>query len=329
MRTERIKELGEVVNPDPVNLRASRWLAARDAGPLSPAETEEFNRWLDADIRHRVAYLRMEANWKRAERLRELKPLDHHIDADLLAAPRRRRRWPMALAASVLAAALAGAWVWQQQFGWQHHDTGVGCLEHIVLEDGSIIDLNTNSDLRVRIGDKREVRLVRGEARFQVAPDAQRPFSVEAAGAAVHAVGTAFSVRLHESKQVDVLVSEGIVAVATQRVQRTPPLGAGEAAVLLPDRVSVSRLEPQLLERRMAWTSGRLEFRGESLAEAVAEFNRYNRRQIRLASPELATLRVGGSFAATDPGSFVDALASAFNLGIESQDAETILLRPP
>ena len=50
--------------------------------------------------------------------------------------------------------------------------------------------------------------------------------------------------------------------------------------MVLPDRVSVSRVEPQLLARRLAWTSGRLEFRGETLAEAVAEFNRYNRRQI-------------------------------------------------
>jgi transmembrane sensor len=329
MRSSPINELGAAMTPDPIDLRASRWLAARDAGPLSPTENDEFNRWLDADIRHRVAFLRMEANWKRAERLRELKPLDQGVDADLLARSERRRRWPMALAASLLAAAIAGAWSWQQQFGWQHHDTGVGCLEHIVLEDGSVIDLNTNSELRVRIADKREVRLVRGEARFQVAPDAQRPFSVEAAGAAVHAVGTAFSVRLHDSEQVDVLVAEGKVEVATQRVQRTPPLGAGEAAVLLPDRVSVSRVEPQVLARRMAWTNGRLDFRGESLSEAVAEFNRYNRRQIRLAASDLATLRVGGSFAATDPDSFVGALASSFNLRVDHQDAGTILLRPP
>jgi transmembrane sensor len=324
----RPRDRAAAASADPIDLQASRWLAARDAGPLSAAESEEFTRWLDANIRHRVSFLRMEANWKRAERLRELKPLDCRVDPDLLAKP-TRRRWPLALAASVLAAAIAGTWVWQQQFGWQHHDTGVGCLEHIVLEDGSIIDLNTNSDLRVRVGDKREVRLLRGEARFQVAPDAQRPFTVEAAGANVHAVGTAFSVRLHDSRQVDVLVAEGQVAVATQRVQRTPPLGAGEAAVLLPDRVSVSRIEPQLLMRRMAWTNGRLEFRGESLSEAVAEFNRYNRRQIRLDGTSLDTLRVGGSFAATDPDSFVDALASAFNLRVDNQDAGTILLRPP
>jgi transmembrane sensor len=321
------------MNSDPINLRASRWLAARDAGPFTPAESDEFNRWLDADIRHRVAYLRMEANWKRAERLRELKPLDGQVQADLLAKP-ARRRWPLALAASVLVAALAGAWVWQQQFGWQHHDTGVGCLEHIVLEDGSVIDLNTNSDLRVRLSDDgRHVRLLRGEARFQVAHDTRRPFTVEAAGTAVRAVGTSFSVRVHDSRQVDVLVAEGQVAVATERLAGpaagVSQLEAGDEAVVLPDRMSVSRVEPQLVARRMAWTSGRLEFRGETLADAVAEFNRYNRRQIRLAEPTLAALRVGGSFASTDPDSFVDALASAFDLHADNQNDGAILLRPP
>lgn len=322
------------MNSDSINLRASRWLAARDAGPFTPDESNEFNRWLDADIRHRVAYLRMEANWKRAERLRELKPLEGQPRPDLLAKPAPRRRWPLALAASVLVAAMAGAWAWQQQYGWQHHDTGVGCLEHIVLEDGSVIDLNTDSDLRVRLADdRREVRLLRGEARFQVAPDADRPFSVEAAGTAVRAVGTSFSVRVHDGRQVNVLVAEGHVAVATDlpagAAKGVSQLQAGDEALVLPDRVSVSRVEPHLVARRMAWTSGRLEFRGESLAEAVAEFNRYNRRQIQLAEPGLASLRVGGSFTSTDPDSFVDALASAFNLHADNQDNGAILLRPP
>ena len=312
-----------------IDVTASRWLAARDARALTPTEAEEFNRWLEADIRHRVAYLRMEANWRRADRLRELRPLDQRVDADLLEKP-VQRRWPLALAASVLVAFISVGWVWQQRYGWQQHDTGVGCLEHIKLDDGSIIDLNTNSDLRVRLrGDTREVRLVRGEARFQVAPDSTRPFTVVAGGAAVRAVGTAFSVRLHDSDQVDVLVAEGQVAVATDRMQRTPPIGAGEAAVVMPDRVSVSRVDPQVLARRLAWTGGRLEFRGESLADAVREFNRYNRRQIRLDGAVLHALRVGGSFASTDPESFVDALASAFALRVDASDERAIVLRPP
>jgi transmembrane sensor len=240
----------------------------------------------------------------------------------------------MALAASLLLAVAAGGWFYQQQWSWKRFETPVGGLSRIVLEDGSIVDLNTDSDLRVRIrGGQRQIRLLRGEGRFQVAHDASRPFTVEAAGTAVRAVGTQFSVRLHGSEQVDVLVSEGKVAVAPSHTQgsmpETPPLAAGEAAVVRADQVSVSRLGPQLMARRMAWTTGRLEFRGESLADAVAEFNRYNRRQIRLAGPDLGGLRVGGSFTATDPESFAGALASAFKLRVRLDDAEAIVLQSP
>ena len=319
-----------MTDDDLIEARASEWLAARDAGAATDAETEEFNRWLDADIRHRVAFRRLEATWKRADKLRELRPLDGFADPDLLGKPRQRRRWPMALAATLLAGLLAAGWVYQQHFSWQRYETRIGGFSRIVLEDGSVIDLNTNSEVRVRLGsDQRQIRLVRGEGRFQVAHDKSRPFTVAAADAAVRAVGTAFSVRLHDTEQVDVLVSEGKVAVASAKLPDAPPLSAGEAAVVLPDRVSVSRVEPQLLARRLAWTTGRLEFRGETLREAINEFNRYNRRQVRLGDESLATLRVGGSFTATDPESFAGALASSFRLRVALDDANEIVLRTP
>jgi transmembrane sensor len=173
------------------------------------------------------------------------------------------------------------------------------------------------------------VRLERGEARFQVAHDPARTFVVSAADASVRAVGTAFSVRLRDAEQVEVLVAEGAVAIDSSRVAHTPPLNAGEAALLLPDRLSVSRVEPQQLERRMAWTTGKLQFRGEALDQAVSEFNRYNRRQLKLADASLAPLRVGGTFDATDPESFAAALASTFRLRVDAANPDAIVLRPP
>jgi transmembrane sensor len=309
-----------------IEARASRWLAARDAADATAEQAAEFNRWLDADIRHRVAFLKLEATWRRTDRLRDVRPLDRAVDPELLGPPDLRRRWSMGLAAGVVLALLTGFWSYQQHFSWHGYETRVGGFSRIVLEDGSVIDLNTNSEVRVRFGRTREVRLLRGEGRFQVAHDSARPFTVTAADAAVRAVGTAFTVRLREGEQVDVLVSEGKVAVASSRVQRTPPLNAGEAAVVLPDRVSVSRVEPQLLARRLAWTSGKLEFRGETLGEAVEEFKRYNRRQIRLATASLNTLRVGGSFGATDPESFASALGSAFKLQVVLDDVNEITI---
>ena len=311
MSAERIEE------------EASRWLAARDsAGGIIP-NAAEFDRWLGADIRHRVAYLRLEASWRRAERLRDLKPLDRDINPELL--KEKRRIWPALAASLALAVLAAGAW-FQRESGWQRYETRVGGFSRIVLSEGSVIDLNTNSEVRVRIRERsREVELLRGEGRFQVATDAARPFVVTAAGAAVRAVGTEFSVRLRDSSQVDVLVAEGRVAIDAMRVPPTPPVNAGEAAVVLPDRMSVRRVEPQLLERRLAWTFGRIELRGETLGEAVAEFNRYNQRPLRVADAMLASLRVTGSFTATDPESFAAALGSAFRLRVEPASDAIVL----
>lgn len=316
--------------PESIEAEASRWLAARDAGGEDFTEAD-LSRWLQADIRNRVAFLRVESQWQRTDRLRELRPLDRGVDADLLRPRPALRHWPIAAAATVLLVmAAAGFLAIAQGFGWQHYETRIGGFSRIVIEDGSVVDLNTNSEIQVRMtGTKREVRLLRGEGRFQVAHDSSRPFTVSAAGAAVRAVGTAFSVRLRESAQVDVLVSEGKVAIAAARVARAPPLSAGEAAIVLPGRVSVSRVEPQQLESRLAWTTGRLEFRGETLGEAVAEFNRYNRRQLKLADSSLAALRVGGTFNATDPESFAAALTSAFNLQVDPADSDAIVLKPP
>ncbi len=216
-----------------------------------PHRKNAFEQWLQADIRHRVTYLRLEAAWRRGDRLRDLRPLDRSINPDLLRPP--RRYWTLAIAASVLLALLVtGLFFADSQLGWQRYETRIGGFSRIVLDDGSVIDLNTDSDVRVRIGShKREVRLERGEGRFQVAHDATRPFTVSAANADVRAVGTAFSVRLHDSKQVDVLVSEGTVAIAAARVAARPAgacrrsgRGAVGPRVRAPHRAATARASP-------------------------------------------------------------------------------------
>lgn len=314
-----------------VEEQASRWLAVRDTGAVYGALAEEFQIWLEADVRHRVAYRRLEATWQRVARLQELRPLDRDPDADLLRQRRLRRPGLLAAAASIALALFGGGYlVYQLELGWQRFETPIGGFSRLVLDDGTLVDLNTNSELRVRFGDEsREVRLMRGEGRFLVARESSRPFVVTAAGTRVRAVGTAFSVRLRDPAHVDVLVAEGSVAIASKSVPVTPPLNAGEAAVVLPDRMSVSRVEPTLMRRRLAWTAGRLEFRGETLGEAIAEFNRYNIRQLTIGDDSLVGLRVGGVFNATDPESFAAALASAFDLRPEIIGSDAIVLRAP
>jgi len=310
---------------------ASLWLAARDARAPSPDDAAAFDHWIEEDIRHRVAYLRLESASRRSDRLQALSPPDRSIDKDLLRASRQRNRWPLALAASVVLVLMAVSVMFARAwFGWEHYQTLVGGFSRIVLDDGSVIDLNTDSELRVRMGNGfREVRLVRGEGRFQAAHDTQRPFVVSAGDAVVRAVGTVFSVRLRKTAQVEVLVAEGAVEIDTTHELHAPPLHAGEAAVLHSDHIAVSRIEPQQLEQRLAWTSGKIQLRGETLDRAIGEFNRYNRRKLRLADASLAELRVVGTFNATDPDSFAAALSSTFGVRVESAQPDAIVLRTP
>jgi transmembrane sensor len=188
--------------------------------------------------------------------------------------------------------------------------------------------------MRTRLSpNHREVVLERGEALFKVAHDATRPFDVQAAGTTVRAVGTEFSVRVREpneraqgqpgQKDVEVLVKEGRVAIdppkqQLERAAALPPsvsmLSAGETVTISASRVSVQKVAETDVDKKLSWTEGRLWFERQRLADVVAEFNRYNRRQMVIADPAIADLRIGGGFEATDPESFVAALERTFGI---------------
>jgi transmembrane sensor len=207
-----------------IEATAAAWLAQRDEG-LTPEQEAEFAQWRGVDVRHEAAVARLEAAWTALQQLRDFRPEARvHPDRDLLRAPRMRRRlvsFPAIAATTALAAALAVAAVWW--FGSirrdavnreQHYATTVDGYERVSLVDGSIVELNSASEVLMLFSPaERRVRLVRGEAHFTVAKNKARPFLVEAGTVAVRAVGTAFNVRLG-GKDVEVLVTEGKVAVA-------------------------------------------------------------------------------------------------------------------
>jgi hypothetical protein len=91
--------------------------------------------------------------------------------------------------------------------------------------------------------------------------------------------------------------------------ERRSVLAAGDTVTLGVERTRVERLAAEDLRSRLAWTAGRIQLDGKNLTEAVAEFNRYNRRKLTIADPAIAGLRVGGTFSATEPESFVATLA--------------------
>jgi transmembrane sensor len=319
-----------------IEAEASEWLIRLERDS-SPAQQVSFAQWIAADARNRAVFVRLEKTWRHADVLRKLRPLDGEVDENIIdkfgepgaivIAPRRNRWLPwIAVAASLLIVALGGvSWVSFTRSEWQAYRTEQGGFQRISLQDGSTAFLNTNSEIRVKMtAARREVVLSRGEALFTVAHDTHRPFDVTAADTVVRAVGTAFSVRLSDQQQVDVIVTEGRVAIdppddsldsklPQQQVAlpQLSTLAAGETvSVKARKKTNVHKIAAEDMTRKLAWTQGRLWFDRVTLAEAVTEFNRYNRRQLIIDDSAIATLHIGGAFDATDLDSFLAALQS-------------------
>jgi len=331
-----------MIHAGDIEAQAATWLARRDAVADS-GEIPEFTAWLAADPRHRAAYLRLAAAWERSARLKRLRSESSRIDPDLLKpAGARRSFWGprVARAAGLATIAVSTATVWwmASSGGTQIYRTDIGGLSRVVLKDGSMMTLNTDTELRVRFTDaRREVDLIRGEAQFAVAHDASHPFEVLAGGRLVRAVGTAFDVRLNQEDGLEVMVTEGRVAFmdvpdsgvpkpANGATEAPATISAGEAAVATGQKVTVRRVSTAEAARRLAWRAGELSFQGETLSEAVAEFNRYNRRKVEIEDASIAGVQVGGNFQALDVDSFVAALGRSFGITARAADDGTVVL---
>jgi len=327
---------------------AAVWLARRDSGNWSETDQADLNEWLRASTANRISFLRLEAAWAEAGRLKALGaglPLDQvpapgalsnnpfskseaGTALPLSAPNKNQQRWRYAVAASVVLCALgAGAW----RFYAPHaatYETVVGGMEAIPLSDGSHVTLNSDSEVQVTVTAKeRGVQLNHGEAFFEVAKDPTRPFIVKAGHARVIAVGTQFSVR-REGDQVDVVVIEGHV-----RVERDNQSTGEPPAMLMPGSVARSDGSGVLVQEKplpdaeaiLSWRSGFQIFHDTPLKEAVAQFNRYNARKIIIDDPNVANLRIGGNFKSTNAEAFVRLIESGLPIRAEHQDGQIIL----
>ena len=326
---------------------AATWIARRDSGAWTEADAAAFEAWLAQSSGHRVAWYRLNSAWTEAGRVRALgaagagavsttpeqaTPAERADLPPAVGARRSRRLTAFAVAASVLMLLLGGAFfAFRGQLLPAHRfTTVVGGLQSIPMSDGSRVTLNTDSEVRISLDDReRVVEIEYGEAFFQVAHDPQRPFIVKAGARRVIAVGTQFSVR-RQGTDLRVVVEEGTVRY--QDHAGDPPTSGG---TLLPAG-SFARTEGAALrveqrpvaeaERNLTWRSGLLTFRETPLAEAVAEFNRYNTRKIVIEDPSIATLEVGGVFRSNNVDPFVRLLERGFAVQASVQ-ADRIVLR--
>lgn len=296
------------------------WAARLDRGTLSAADQVELNAWLAADERNqgdllqaRAALVYMVQNVAAAE------------DVPSEGYRARPRAW-LAVAASFALLSVIVGWPLMTNRPDAEIRTSVGELRKVPLADGSIVTINTASMVEVRLkSNERELRLERGEALFEVARDAARPFIVEAGNVNVRAVGTAFSVRRRENG-VEIHVVEGSVETwitgssgARKRVR------AGERAFVSLRAADIAVSEDA--NANLAWREGLLEFNNTPLITAIDEINRYNNLKIILDDPALGQQTLVGSFRSNDPERFASAVREMFDARI-TKDKGVIRISP-
>jgi transmembrane sensor len=303
--------------------QAAKWATQIEVGSIDPATHEPLRKWLEGNPRRRGALLRAEAALSFLDRGRAL--------SGIVPKPQARPIWirrKFLFAGAALAASILGAAVWVA--APHRYGTSVGEIKQLPLSDGSVIAINTQSAVEVAMSSKvRQVTLTSGEAWFKVAHDKARPFVVSAGRIRVRAVGTAFSVRRRD-EGADVQVTEGVVEMWTiGEENRRVQMSAGS-------RSTVSEYEPPKIlkassdiERSLAWREGRIVLEGETLDEAVAQFNRYNTRKLTISDSQLAEEKLVGQFRATDPVTFADAVATTLGATIVEEGDTIRLSRAP
>jgi len=219
------------------------------------------------------------------------------------------------------------------------HSTALGELHSVVLENCASVTLNTSTSLRAtRAPDSCEIWLERGEALFSVPTEDTWPLRVVAGEIVAMPEAGAFSVRIRADGVVEVMVKKGRVglepgprgtshAIPVAAAGTTPAadldhpparrriLSANQLGRVTPNGITLQELTAAEATRRLEWTNGRLSFRGQTLAEAAEEFNRYHASQLMIADVSLGSVAIGGDFVITEVDSFVAALR---RLGIDA-----------
>ncbi len=302
--------------PDPADEDAAAlWAAKLEAGPLSPAALDAFETWLAGapDRRELVAeYCEFAAD---IGRLLPVLAAEGRLPADPQpsAAPRKRGRLT-AFALGGLAAAAAAVAVFfvvrpaPATFAPQQFATAAAQRHSLTLADGTHIDLSARTRVTIELGkNERRVQLAAGQAFFDVAKDAGKPFTVETPVGSILVTGTRFAVRADAATGLEVIVAEGQVRVSPSAGVAPVSIGANQHLTANAAQVSVEALAPAALSDSLAWRSGQIVFSAAPVGQALASFARYHGRELS-ASAEASALRVGGRYNLDDLDGFLAAL---------------------
>ncbi|MGX9570398.1 FecR family protein [Pseudomonas sp. CFBP 5748] len=305
---------------DKVRDEAAQWFVRLQAPAMSVDERQRFDAWLDEHPNHRDEIQLLQGIWSATdllprERLQALceRPAER---------PRRRPLLRYAVAAGLLAVAvglglfsgLSSSTDYSGEFA-----TTLGERRHIALPDGSMIDLNSRSRVRVQFAHhQRRVELAEGEALFTVEHDAGRPFTVDAGNGQVTVTGTRFDVR-RDADKTRVAVEQGSVKVQgrdaprTQYVSLTPGLGTqidAQGKVAAPYAINADALT--------AWRNGKLVFNNAPLSEVAQEVSRYRAKPLRVGSAAVGNLRLTSVFRVDNPEALLKALPNILPVAVRT-----------
>ncbi len=304
---------------------ADWWARLRDPAASEDAAAQ-WLEWSGADARNAEAFERV------VELGAQLHGLDAQAKASLVAefapppARRQPRRWlPFAAAATLAAMAVGGAYLgWPERVVEERFASQVAENRNIRLDDGSQVALGGASAFVTRFSDRqRDIELQAGEAFFDVAHEAQRPFVVAAGRMSVRAVGTAFNVR-RDGDRVSIAVSEGRVRIArsddnanADAIEAT----AGQQVSYDPNAhgLIVRNVDPT---RVGTWRERQLDFVDEPLSTVVGSINRYRLHPLRIADAPLGELSFTGTVQIDNLDGWLKALPQIFPLKVvETGDA--------
>lgn len=318
--------------PTQVEREAVEWFTLLLNPPVENEDLDRFEAWR-TNPDNLAAYNRIEDISRLALSLQDdpdLKAVASAARRKRASTPARARRpatfrWAIGVAVTGLLASSAVIWTISQPT----YQTAVGRQLTAQLPDGTRVQLNTDTALKVRFDGKvRRVELRRGQAFFDVAHDPTHPFIVAAGDTEVRAIGTRFDVR-RDQDQVKVVLAEGRVAVTEHGADRAAwTLSPGQAVTTGP---AATRRPPTRTDVAAVtgWTEGWVRFHATPLPDAVAEINRYSRDKIALGGGVPVNALVNGDFPISKPDEFISGVATAYRLKVvRRQDGTTELAGP-
>ncbi|MFL6547741.1 MAG: FecR family protein [Povalibacter sp.] len=295
------------VRDDKANRRVARaeaaaWLARLRSEERTGQDERGFRAWLAESEDNREAF----------DATNSVFDMAGAADRDRLmrdAAPPVTRRRVLQAGFGMAAASVAGIALYLR--AGTTYATEIGEQRKVSLEDGTLVSLDTDTEIHVSMDDEsRRVKLRRGRAHFDVADDPARPFEVIAGDQSLTASRAHFDVS-RDGPVVSVLLEEGPVSIApTDELKRMPVprvVAPGQLLVVAADRVI--RQERPVMANAIAWRHGRLAFFEEPLAEAVAEMNRYTRRPIVILDPQIGQMPISGNYSVGDAEAFATSIS--------------------